>query len=65
MTTTFRPARVGDILHVQMGDGDTHSARIDTVADDGRSITLTGPTGRHGLVVVIRRVDRFLQPQET
>ena len=63
--TTFRPPRVGDILHVQLGDGDTHSAQIDTVADDGRSITLSGPVGRHGLVVVIRRVDRFLQAAET
>lgn len=63
--TTYRPPRVGDILHVQFGDGDTHSAQIDTVADDGRSITLSGPTGRHDLIVVIRRVDRFLRPLET
>ena len=62
--TTFRPARVGDILHIQGRGGAIDSALIGTVADDGRSITITAPAEPHDLIVVIRRVDRFLQPQE-
>jgi len=47
-----------------VGDGDEHSALIQSVGDDGRTITLTGPTPRGDLVVTIRPVDRYLQPSE-
>jgi len=62
--TRFRPPRLGDLVHVRVGDGDEHSALIQSVGDDGRTITLTGPTPRGDLVVMIRRVDRYLQPSE-
>jgi len=62
----YRPPRVGDLLHVRIGDGDEHSALIESVGDDGNTITLTGPLhGRRDLVVVIRRVGRTTHhPQE-
>jgi hypothetical protein len=64
--TTYRPPRLGDLIHVRIGDGDEHGALIQTVGDDGKTITLTGPLpGRRDLVVVIRRVDRHLTKQET
>lgn len=62
---TYRPPRPHDLIHVRIGDGDEHSALIQTVGDDGRTLTLTGPTPRGDLVVVIRRVDRYLTPLET
>lgn len=62
--TTYRPPRVHDLVHVRLGDGDEHSALIETIGDDGRTLTLTGPTPRGDLVVVIRRVDRYLTPTE-
>lgn len=61
----YRPPRLGDLIHVRVGDGDEHTALLDTVADDGRTITLTGPTPRGDLHVVIRRVDRHLTRLET
>lgn len=61
---TYRPPRLGDLIHVRIGDGDEHSALIQTVGDDGKTLTLTGPTSRGDLVVVIRRVDRYLTPSE-
>ena len=60
----YRPPRLGDLVHVRVGDGDEHSALIETVGDDGRTLTLTGPTPRGNLTVVIRRVDRYLTPTE-
>lgn len=62
--TRFRPPRLGDLIHVRVGDGDEHSALVQSVGDDGRTITLSGPTPRGDLVVTIRRVDRYLQPSE-
>jgi len=62
----YRPPRVGDLMHVRVGDGDEHSVLIETVADDGNTITLTGPLHpRRDLVVVIRRVGRTSHPQES
>ena len=63
--TTYRPPRVHDLVHVRLGDGDEHSALIQSVGDDGRTLTLTGPTPRGGLTVTIRRVDRYLTKLET
>lgn len=63
--TTYRPPRVHDLVHVRLGDGDEHSALIQSVGDDGRTLTLTGPTPRGDLVVTIRRVDRYLTKLET
>lgn len=64
--TRYRPPRLHDLVHVRVGDGEEHSAQIQSVGDDGRTITLTGPTPRGDLVVVIRRVDwAFPRPLET
>lgn len=63
--TTYRPPRVHDLVHVRLGDGDEHSALIQSVGDDGRTLTLTGPTPRGDLTVTIRRVDRYLTKLET
>lgn len=62
--TTYRPPRVHDLVHVRLGDGDEHSALIQSVGDDGRTLTLTGPTPRGDLTVTIRRVDRYLTKLE-
>lgn len=62
--TTYRPPRVHDLVHVRLGDGDEHSALIQSVGDDGKTLTLTGPTPRGDLVVTIRRVDRYLTKLE-
>lgn len=62
--TTYRPPRVHDLVHVRLGDGDEHSALIQSVGDDGKTLTLTGPTPRGDLIVTIRRVDRYLTKQE-
>ncbi len=56
--TAYRPPRVGDLIHARVGDGDEHGALLQSVGDDGRTITLSGPTPRGDLVVTIRRVDR-------
>ncbi len=62
----YRPPRVHDLIHVRLGDGIEHSAALQTVADDGKTITLTGPSDRGELVVVIRRVDRWpLSPRSS
>jgi hypothetical protein len=61
----YRPPRVGDLIHVRIGDNDEHGALIQTVGDDGKTITLTGPTPRGDLRVVIRRVDKHLTKLET
>jgi hypothetical protein len=50
---------------VRIGDGDEHSTLLQTVGDDGKTLTLTGPTPHGDLRVVIRRVDRYLTPLET
>lgn len=63
--TTYRPPRVHDLVHVRLGDGDEHSALIQSIGDDGRTLTLTGPTPRGDLTVTIRRVDRYLTKLET
>lgn len=63
--TPYRPPRVHDLVHVRLGDGDEHSALIQSVGDDGRTLTLTGPTPRGDLIVTIRRVDRYLTKLET
>lgn len=63
--TTYRPPRLGDLIHVRIGDGDEHSTLLQTVGDDGKTLTLTGPTPHGDLRVVIRRVDRYLTPLET
>lgn len=63
--TTYRPPRVHDLVHVRLGDGDEHSALIQSVGDDGKTLTLTGPTPRGDLIVTIRRVDRYLTKLET
>lgn len=63
--TTYRPPRIGDLMHARLGDGDEHAAQLQVVGDDGRTITLTGPTPHGDLRVVIRRVDRYLTPLET
>ena len=60
----YRPPRLGDLVHVRVGDGDEHAALIESVADDGRTLTLTGPTPHGDLRVVVRRVDRYLTPLE-
>lgn len=62
---TYRPPRLDDLLHVSIGDGDEATALVQTVADDGRTLTLTGPSPRGELRVVIRRVDRYLTKLET
>lgn len=62
---TYRPPRLHDLIHVRVGDGDEHSALVQSVGDDGRTLTLTGPTPRGELVVTIRRVDRHLTKLET
>lgn len=62
--TTYRPPRVHDLVHVRLGDGDEHSALIQSVGDDGKTLTLTGPTPRGDLTVTIRRVDRYLTKLE-
>jgi hypothetical protein len=61
---TYRPPRLDDLIHVRVGDGDEHGALLRSVADDGKTITYTGPTPRGDLVVVIRRVDRHLPAVE-
>ncbi len=61
----YRPPRLGDLVHVRAADTTDHSALIETVGADGRTLTLTGPTPRGDLRVVIRRVDRHLTPLET
>lgn len=61
----YRPPRLGDLVHVRVGDGDEHTALLQTVGDDGRTLTLTGPTPHGDLRVVIRRVDRHLTKLET
>lgn len=63
--TTYRPPRIHDLVHVRLGDGDEHSALIQSVGDDGKTLTLTGPTPRGDLIVTIRRVDRYLTKLET
>jgi len=63
--TAYRPPRLGDLIHARVGDGDEHCALIQSVGDDGKTITLTGSTPRGDLVVTIRRVDRHLQAVET
>ena len=63
--TTYRPPRLGDLMHARLGDGDEHVTQLQIVGDDGRTLTLTGPTPRGDLVVVIRRVDRYLTPLES
>jgi hypothetical protein len=62
---TYRPPRLDDLIHVRIGDGEEHGTLLRSVADDGKTITLTGPTPRGDLVVVIRRVDRHLPAVET
>lgn len=52
----YRPPRLGDLLHARLGDGPEHSAMIESVGDDGQTLTVSGPVGRHDLVIVIRRV---------
>jgi len=61
----YRPPRLGDLIHVRLGDSDEHTALIESVGDDGHTLTLTGPTPRGDLHVVIRRVDRHLTRLET
>lgn len=63
--TPYRPPRLGDLVHVRVGDGPEHCALLQTVGDDGRTLTLTGPTPHGDLRVVIRRVDRHLTKLET
>lgn len=60
--TAYRPPRLGDLMHVRIGDGDEHGAMLQSVGDDGRTITLTGPTPRGDVTVTIRRVDRYPLP---
>lgn len=60
----YRPPRLGDLIHVRVGDSDEHSALIQSVGDDGKTLILTGPTPRGDLVVTIRRVDRYLTKLE-
>lgn len=62
---TYRPPRLGDLMHSRLGDGDEHGTQLQVVADDGKTITLSGPTPHGDLRVVIRRVDRYLTPLET
>lgn len=52
----YRPPRLGDLLHARLGDGPEHSAIVQSVGDDGDTLTMRGPVGRDDLVVVIRRV---------
>jgi hypothetical protein len=52
----YRPPRLGDLLHARLGDGPEHSAMIESVGDDGETLTVVGPVGRKDLVIVIRRV---------
>lgn len=60
---TYRAPRLGDLVHVRLGDGDEHSAMVESVSDDGHTLKLTGPIGRRDLVVVIRRVGDTRHPQ--
>ena len=62
---TYRPPRLDDLLHVSIGDGDEASTLVQSVADDGKTLTLTGPSPRGDVRVVIRRVDRYLTKLET
>ena len=61
----YRPPRLGDLIHVRLGDGNEHGTQLRVVGDDGKTITLIGPTPDGDLRVVIRRVDRHLTPLET
>lgn len=66
MRSRYRPPRIDDLMHARVGDSDEHSTQLEKVADDGKTITLSGPTPRGDLVVVIRRVDwAFPRPLET
>ena len=53
---TYRPPRLGDLLHARLGDCPEHAAMIEIVGDDGQTLVLSGPVGRQDLVVTIRRV---------
>lgn len=53
---THRPPRLGDLLLTRLGDGPEHTAMIESVGDDGRTLVFSGPIGRQDLVVTIRRV---------
>jgi hypothetical protein len=52
----YRPPRLGDLLHARLGDGPEHSAMLESVGDDGHTLTMVGPIGRDDLVITIRRV---------
>lgn len=53
---TYRPPRLGDLMHARIGDGSEYSTMLESVSDDGSELTFSGPVGRRDLVVVIRRV---------
>ena len=56
---TYRPPRLGDLLHARLGDGNVYSAMVQSVSDDGESLIVRGPAEplRHkDLIMVIRRV---------
>lgn len=62
---TYRPPRLGDLVHVRLGDGDEHTALVHSIADDGHTIKIVGHCGRRDLTVVIRRVGTTSHTQET
>ena len=55
-THTYRPPRPGDLLHARFGDGPEYATLLQSIGDDGATVTMRGPIGRDDLVVTIRRV---------
>jgi hypothetical protein len=63
----FRPPRPGDLLTVRSSDPylDEVQVVVDTVADNGGYLLISGAWQGHDLEVLIRRVgDPTLNPQE-
>ena len=64
----FRPPRPGDILTVRSSDPylDEVTVAVETVADNGGYLLVSGRWQDHKLEVVLRRVgEHHLQPQES
>lgn len=54
-----QPPRLGDLMHVSAGDGPSHIAFVESVADDGRTLVVRGPLEpqrRRDLIVTFQRI---------
>jgi hypothetical protein len=63
----YRPPRPGDLLTVRSSNPYLDEAQVvvETVADNGGFLLISGTWGTHDLEVVLRRVgEPHLQPQE-